>query len=237
MLAPTIRRLSLLGLLAALSLMLAGTFAAQRAGAATYAACIAKKGKKKGQVRIVSAKKKCRKSERKISWNSSGVPGTPGTPGTPGANGQNGVPGQPQKATSFSVASDVVFLGSKFTQAFTLGDVSVRMACSNALVANIVAVQATGPAGSTAQTGMVATRLDNSATQAAQSAVQSKGVATNTEIVTLVSNSAGELTNIGYVHGSIVTPTQVVVFDAYVRVGPSSPTACQLKGSAFAIPR
>jgi hypothetical protein len=52
-------------------------------------ACYAKHG---GKMRIIDASKKgkagkCRRSERKLTWNQKGVAGTPGTPGAPGAQG------------------------------------------------------------------------------------------------------------------------------------------------------
>jgi hypothetical protein len=40
----------------------------------TIAACAVKKGKKRGTVRIVSAGRKCRKAERKISWATASTP-------------------------------------------------------------------------------------------------------------------------------------------------------------------
>lgn len=63
------------------------------AEAATYYACVKKKG---GAIRIVSAKAKCKRSERKISFNSAGAPGRNGRNGVNGKNGlagKNGVNG------------------------------------------------------------------------------------------------------------------------------------------------
>jgi hypothetical protein len=71
-----------LGALAA-SMAVAGS-----AEATTYYACVKKKG---GAIRIVSAKARCKRSERKISFNSTGAPGRNGRNGV---NGKNGVAGK-----------------------------------------------------------------------------------------------------------------------------------------------
>jgi len=63
---------------------------ASTADATTYYACVAKKG---GAIRLVSKKAKCRKSERRISLNSEGLPGRNGLNGRNGANGSNGANG------------------------------------------------------------------------------------------------------------------------------------------------
>ncbi len=63
---------------------------ASTADAATYYACVAKKG---GAIRLVSKTAKCRKRERRISFNSQGLPGRNGLKGNNGVNGSNGVNG------------------------------------------------------------------------------------------------------------------------------------------------
>ena len=68
---------------------------ASTADAATYYACVAKKG---GAIRFVSKSAKCRRSERKISLNSEGLPGRNGVNGSNGVNGANGSNG----ATGFT---------------------------------------------------------------------------------------------------------------------------------------
>ena len=64
------------------------------AGAATYRACV----NKRGVLRIVANGAKCKKHERGISFNSEGIPGRNGTNGNNGLNGLNGVNG----ATGFT---------------------------------------------------------------------------------------------------------------------------------------
>lgn len=64
------------------------------AGAATLYACV--KGRT-GTARFVSARTKCRGGERKIAWNTRGVPGRNGTngkDGKSGADGRNGTNGK-----------------------------------------------------------------------------------------------------------------------------------------------
>ena len=87
----------------------------------TVNACVKKAGKQKGQLRVVSAKAKCRKGERKLAWTSApstaapttgatgpvgpagpagqagaqGPQGEPGTEGEPGATGPAGSPDTP----------------------------------------------------------------------------------------------------------------------------------------------
>src|SRR3954466_7489713 len=53
----------------------------------TIAACAAKKGTKKGLLRLAST---CRKGERKVTWNVKGQTGPQGFPGAPGQAGANG---------------------------------------------------------------------------------------------------------------------------------------------------
>src|SRR3954453_9098103 len=55
--------------------------------------CVVKKGKTAGALRIVSAKKKCKKTEKRIKWNQKGVAGAPGVAGTNGATGAPGTAG------------------------------------------------------------------------------------------------------------------------------------------------
>jgi len=86
-----IRRRTLVptGVLATL-LLVVGLLGATQANATVIHACVKKKN---GAVRIVSAKAKCRKSEKNVSWSQEGVPGKNGLNGTNGANGTNGTNG------------------------------------------------------------------------------------------------------------------------------------------------
>ncbi len=64
--------------------------AATAASATTIYACVSKKS---GAMRIVSAKAKCRRGERKLSWSSTGPAGSGGAPGAAGPPGAAGAPG------------------------------------------------------------------------------------------------------------------------------------------------
>ena len=70
--------------------LLATLAVAPSAHAATYYACVKKKG---GSIRIVSRATKCKRSERKISFNSEGPHGANGSNGKNGKNGKNGANG------------------------------------------------------------------------------------------------------------------------------------------------
>jgi hypothetical protein len=75
---------------AAISLIAAFAMASQ-ADAATLYACVKKEG---GSMRLVSQRTKCnRKSERKVSWSTTGPAGKNGANGGAGANGKNGTNG------------------------------------------------------------------------------------------------------------------------------------------------
>jgi hypothetical protein len=84
--APTRRCLVVLA--AAAALLLAG-LAASQADAATLYACV----KKNGNSRLFSNKPKCKKGEKKLTWNIEGMTGRNGTNGLNGANGANGKDG------------------------------------------------------------------------------------------------------------------------------------------------
>ncbi len=53
-------------------------------------ACYKAKGKKKGQVRLVAKRAKCKSGERRTTWNQVGVGGAQGAAGRDGAGGTNG---------------------------------------------------------------------------------------------------------------------------------------------------
>jgi hypothetical protein len=80
-----------IALIAAATISLLAAFAmASQADAATLYACVNKEG---GSMRLVSQRAKCTKSERKVSWSTSGPAGRKGADGKNGANGVNGANG------------------------------------------------------------------------------------------------------------------------------------------------
>lgn len=58
----------------------------------TVNACVKQAGKQKGQLRVVAAKQRCRKDERRLAWTSASAPGAP-TSGAPGPAGPGGPAG------------------------------------------------------------------------------------------------------------------------------------------------
>ena len=98
-----------LTVLAAAGALLTVAFAtAPPADAATIYACVKKRS---GAVRIVSQSAKCKKSELKLSWNTTGRNGANGRSGTNGAQGAAGKEGTRGEtgprgpSTAFNVSS------------------------------------------------------------------------------------------------------------------------------------
>jgi hypothetical protein len=60
----------------------------------TIHACYKVKGKPKGTLRVVGAKARCKRGERKVIWNAAGSSGAAGTNGQGSANGAAGGSGQ-----------------------------------------------------------------------------------------------------------------------------------------------
>lgn len=66
---------------------------ASSAGVHTVQACAVKAGKQRGSLRLISAGKRCKRSERRIVWNVLGPPGPQGATGTTGSSGEKGSAG------------------------------------------------------------------------------------------------------------------------------------------------
>jgi hypothetical protein len=73
------------------TLLLSGLALAPQAGASTLYACVKKHS---GTARFVNARASCRRNERKIAWNTQGVPGRNGRNGKNGSAGKNGANGK-----------------------------------------------------------------------------------------------------------------------------------------------
>src|SRR3954454_8926435 len=76
-----------------LALVGGSAIAATKTSTKTINGCVVKKGKTAGQLRVLSGKKKCKKTEKKISWNQKGAAGAAGATGAAGASGANGAAG------------------------------------------------------------------------------------------------------------------------------------------------
>jgi Collagen triple helix repeat (20 copies) len=239
-------------LAAAGALLLAALAAAPQANAATYYACM----KKNGTVRVFTKKPKCKKGESKLSFNAQGPAGKNGTNGTNGTNGANGTngtagkegsagkeglagkegaAGQPQKAVAFNASAEAVLLESRTASLFSLSGVSVRLDCVNVLFANVINLEGSGPASTRAVSGMVDSRANNESTQVFQQPAYRVGLGGFTVFGSLVTNTTGELVNVGHVNATITTPSAVIVIDTFIEVGTGS-KACQATGVAFSIP-
>jgi hypothetical protein len=231
-------------MLVATGALLFGTLAvAPDAGAATLYACV----KKNGTPRVLTTKKpKCKKGETKLSWNIEGIGGKNGKNGMNGINGINGIngkdgkdgaPGQPQKAVKFSSTLEAPFLSNKAATLFNLAGVSVRLNCINVLLVDVANLEATGPAGSQAVSGMVASRVNNSeGTQAFQRLVYNVGLsAAQTTFGALVTNASAPIGNVAHVNATIVTPNAMILMDTYLEVN-EVPENCKAIGSALTVP-
>jgi hypothetical protein len=80
------------------------------AGGVLYA-CVKVKGKHKGTMKLVGAKKKCKHGQRKLAWNVTGAAGTPGANGTSGGSGSPGSSGP----TNSTLQSEIDTLTQKLT--------------------------------------------------------------------------------------------------------------------------
>src|SRR5690348_5420008 len=230
---PTLRRM-LMALFAAAALMVGVLAGASAANAKTLYACV----KKNGSAHVFCKKPKCKKGESKLSWNTSGPAGKNGANGSNGANGANGAggaPGQPQSAVAFNVSSEAPFVEKKFTNLFTLGGVTVRLDCANALIANVNSLEALGAAGTRAVSGMTSSKATNEApTESFQQPVFNVAVTpTGTVFANLVTNGKAPLANVGHVNATLFTSTAVVTMDAFIEIGEGGAKACTVAGTAF----
>ena len=80
----------------------------------TIHACYRVKGKPKGGLRVVpSAKKRCKRGERKVTWYVAGAGGQTGTGGQSGTGGQAGSAGQAGQAGTAGSSGNEAVLQSK----------------------------------------------------------------------------------------------------------------------------
>lgn len=227
-----IRRRAMLAAAAAGTLMAGGLAVVPQASAATLYACV----KKNGSAHIYAKKPKCKKGESKLSWNSAGPAGKNGTNGTNGAAGAGGAAGQPQKAVAFTGSLGAEILSTVTTPLFTLNGVTLNLACSNALVTDIATLELTGPSATLASSGMTASRVNGTATEATQQGAYTVTLPMEKpQLAVLGMNGSGVKGNMGHVHGSILVPGAVIAFDTFLEVNEGSKN-CTARGMAFSIP-
>jgi hypothetical protein len=78
-------------------------------------ACYKAKGKSKGAVRLVAKKGKCKRGEKKISWNVGGPAGEAGQGGESGSSGESGAAGEAGSAGVKGLEGRVQALTTKVT--------------------------------------------------------------------------------------------------------------------------
>jgi hypothetical protein len=231
--SPRTPRRGMLALVMTAALILAAMATASQASASTLYACV----KKSGAAKISTKKPKCKKGEKKLSWSTTGPAGKNGANGSNGTNGTAGVAGQPQKAVSFSATSEAPFLSNKFTPLFELAGVTVKLNCTNVLVADVTALEASGPSGTHAVSGMTDSKSNNKeVTDGFQQDVYNVPITTTaTAFAALTTDGGSPVSNVGHVNATITTPGAVILIDAFIEAG-VSPENCVAIGSAFSIP-
>jgi hypothetical protein len=234
---PIVRRATL----ALATVLVVGLFAgASGAQASTLFACM----KKSGSAHVFTKKPKCKKGETKLSWNTAGPAGKNGTSGSNGANGANGAngtngkdgaAGQPQKAVSFNVSSNFG-VSPIVTPLFSIGGVTVKLTCAS-FVVPIPEIEASAPAGGFSEIGAVITNSSGKAPEVPQEQfVFDVPLSSASAIVMkMTANTKAPFANIAHIDGSLTTPAGVVFIDAFVEANVEGPTACTVKGSAFAL--
>lgn len=233
---PIARRVTL----ALATALVAGMFAgASGAQASTLYACV----KSSGAAHVFSKKPKCKKGEKKLSWNSAGPAGKNGSNGSNGANGANGtdgkegVAGQPQKAASFDHTLEAPFASNTSATLFSGSGVTVRFNCVNAVLANVANLEATGPTGAKAVSGMVAEKVNHKeAIENFQQAVYDVALTSGfSSFAALVTNGGTPKGNVAHVNATITTTGAIIVLDSFIEVK-EDPEACNAMGVAYSIP-
>jgi hypothetical protein len=221
--------------LAVASALLVGSFAAaSSASASTLFACV----KKSGSAHVFAKKPKCKKGEQKLSWSTTGPAGKNGGNGSNGANGTNGkdgAPGQPQKAVSFNVSSNFG-VSPIVTPLFSIGGVTVKLTCAS-FVVPIPEIEASAPAGGFSEVGMLVTNSSGKTPEVEQNPTIFDVPLSSTPVIIMKesANTKAPFANIAHIDGSLTTPAGVVFIDAFVEANVEGPTACTVKGSAFAL--
>ena len=221
-------------LLSVLLLSVAG-----RADAATLNAC---KNKKSGAIRVVSAKAKCKKSEARIRWNTTGEKGAPGERGAAGgkgdkgdtgAEGEKGDPGQPQKLFSFNT-SQAATSSTNTIPLFEADGISYKFNCAFVLVLNAARIVADGPSG-TSFAGGTESRPSGVARQPADPwsdnvfATLGGGPKTIAQTTTLA-NVSGSVEQLGVWTATVEGPT------TWIHATLDANSTCSVRGSAISLP-
>ena len=212
---------------------------AASADAATIYACQKKKG---GTIRIVSKKTKCKKTEKKFSFNTQGPTGTNGangangangTNGKDGTNGTNGAAGEPRTAVKFAVTQPNDGTSAAL---FSAGGVDYTFKCNFVLVLNIGSLQATAASGNSYATGTIrrptgVTALANDETRDVNVTTLGGGAKTIAALST-GANSGGSVEQLGVWSIAVESPGFVTFITATL----DSASSCSVRGSAITVP-
>jgi hypothetical protein len=208
---------------------------APAAPAATINACQKKKG---GTIRIVGSKTKCKKTEKKIKWSTTGPAGKNGASGTNGSNGSNGAAGAPGAtgpqgpgAVRFSGGVDTIAALSD-TQAvapFVVGGVTISFNCGNALFLNAASIKVNSPTAGTLFTTAIYKENPDNAIDGPQINFQNGTLSANSTETDTVALAGGDATNNPSTFTTVIdNGTQTIVVTGSVQLS----TSCQIRGIA-----
>jgi Collagen triple helix repeat (20 copies) len=167
-----------------------------------------------------------------------GEEGLQGAAGAPGVTGQEGPVGEPQKPAPFSKTLNPGG-GEEESELATLqGGIEIRFFCRTSSPRTVAGIKIAAPAGSYAQTGIVASTSEGAAPEETKNLVNEVSLTPGGEAAgQIMANSASPQTMTGHFDGSITTDTEIAFVDAGLEAAPSSPgPACTVNGTAFSVP-
>lgn len=221
-------------LFAATGLLAALLVSAPAAPAATIHACQKKKG---GTIRIVTSKTKCKKTEKKVKWSTTGPAGKNGANGTSGTNGVNGTNGtngatgpQGPGAKRFAGGGTISPLtDTERIAPFTIGPVTISFNCGNALVLNAASIKVTSTVAGTLFTTAIYKENTDNAIDDPQINFQNAALGANVTQTDTIAVAGGDATNNPSTFTSIIdTGSQTLIVQGSVELG----TSCEIRGTA-----
>lgn len=231
----------LMALVAGGALMVASFAAASPASASTLYACVTKKG----TARVYTKAPKCKKGEKKISWNTSGAAGkngsngSNGVNGSSGSNGKEGAPGQPQKVVRFTAAQESAFSPTPITL-FSADGITYTFSCQFALFFTVGELQAQGsaaqayasavfgrPAGQETTSEDVKSLID-----VVKVGGEAQSIATD---INAAANKAGSAEQYAIWTGTVEGPTSTTWLHVWMDTAPTSGPTCNVHGTAITV--
>jgi len=219
------------------ALLLASLAGASAANASTLYACVTKAG----AAHIFTKNPKCKKKEKKVSWNTEGKAGANGTNGANGANGTNGkegVPGQPQHAVRFN-ASQAASLEPTPISLFSADGISYTFVCQSVIFFEFGGIYANGPSGQTYGLGNFGRPAGKEVkTNDLKSEVNVTTLGGGAKLIASTVNAAENAEKSfeqwGVWETSIEGPTTTTLIHAWFDTGSGGP--CTVRGTAITIP-